>query len=374
MFKFDFSIDDEAGSDDEVQVTLSTGAGSSKTQAAAGEQHESVPYLSSTVEELVAHLPTSISYSPLHLTVAGETREILRRDLYDARFQVIDQREGDEPTAEEDSESKYVDADTDLIPGTYEGGLKTWEGGVDLVEVLAEYDQKTHKLVERIRGKRVMEVGCGTALPTLYLLQRLLEAPISDDTPTTTLHLQDYNLSVLHLVTLPNLILAVIPNDQFDQESDDLDLSPQIVETFKSRLAEHKIELEFSYGPWQGLAEHLRQSTQKQDIILTAETIYRDDSVSSLLDVLRFGSTLHSTVVTRIEGLEDLDKLDLGSKWPETETVILVAAKILYFGVGGGLVDFIRQVEARGGESEDVKSWPKGVGRKVVRLSWPEAT
>lgn len=48
--------------------------------------------------------------------------------------------------------------------------------------------------------------------------------------------------------------------------------------------------------------------------------------------------------------------------------------QILYFGVGGGLVDFIRQVEARGGESEDVKSWPKGVGRKVVRLSWPEAT
>lgn len=94
------------------------------------------------------------------MTVAGETREILRRDLYDARFQVIDQREGDEPTAEEDLESKYVDADTDLIPGTYEGGLKTWEGGVDLVEVLAEYDQKTHKLVERIRGKRVMEVSC----------------------------------------------------------------------------------------------------------------------------------------------------------------------------------------------------------------------
>jgi hypothetical protein len=144
---------------------------------------------------------------------------------------------------------------------------------------------------------------------------------------TTTLHLQDYNLSVLHLVTLPNLILAVIPNDQFDQESDDLDLSPQIVETFKSRLAEHKIELEFSYGSWQGLAEHLRQSTQKQDMILTAETIYREDSVSSLLDVLRFGSTSHSTVAARIEGLEDLDKLDLGSKWPETETVILVAAK-----------------------------------------------
>lgn len=31
-----------------------------------------------------------------------------------------------------------MDANTDLIPGIYEGGLKTWEGGVDLVEVLAQ--------------------------------------------------------------------------------------------------------------------------------------------------------------------------------------------------------------------------------------------
>lgn len=30
-----------------------------------------------------------------------------------------------------------MDAVTDLIPGLYEGGLKTWEGGVDLVEVLS---------------------------------------------------------------------------------------------------------------------------------------------------------------------------------------------------------------------------------------------
>jgi protein-histidine N-methyltransferase len=63
-----------------------------------------------------------------------------------------EQKEGEE-------DDQYIDADTDLIPGTYEGGLKTWEGGVDLVEVLAEYDQKTQKLVQRIRGKRVIEVS-----------------------------------------------------------------------------------------------------------------------------------------------------------------------------------------------------------------------
>ena len=42
-----------------------------------------------------------------------------------------------------------MDANTDLIPGIYEGGLKTWEGGVDLVEVLAE---------EGYEGRSVLEV------------------------------------------------------------------------------------------------------------------------------------------------------------------------------------------------------------------------
>lgn len=44
-----------------------------------------------------------------------------------------------------------MDADTDLIPGLYEGGLKTWEGGVDLLEVLAEGGALP-------AGKRVLEV------------------------------------------------------------------------------------------------------------------------------------------------------------------------------------------------------------------------
>jgi len=106
----------------------------------------------------ITHLPSTISYSPLRLSIAGEEREILRRDLYDARFQVMDQGD-DQEQNDEHQDEKYIDADTDLIPGTYEGGLKTWEGGVDLVEVLAEYDQKTKKLLERIRGKRVIEVS-----------------------------------------------------------------------------------------------------------------------------------------------------------------------------------------------------------------------
>lgn len=66
--------------------------------------------------------------------------------MFDARFQLISQEDSaaGEGSGEGHGKGKgkgkeeFVDAATDLIPGLYEGGLKTWEGGVDLVEVLSE--------------------------------------------------------------------------------------------------------------------------------------------------------------------------------------------------------------------------------------------
>lgn len=87
-------------------------------------------------------LPPSISYSSIQ--VPGIAYPLLRRDLYDARFQLIDEEgykvsSGDNGSVSQNGrgDRDYVDSNTDLIPGLYEGGLKTWEGGVDLVEVLS---------------------------------------------------------------------------------------------------------------------------------------------------------------------------------------------------------------------------------------------
>lgn len=43
---------------------------------------------------------------------------------------------------------------------------------------------------------------------------------------------------------------------------------------------------------------------------------------------------------------------------------------MLYFGVGGGLKDFLLKVERGGGWYENLKEWVVGVGRKVVRVGW----
>lgn len=61
-----------------------------------------------------------------------------------------------------------------------------------------------------IEGKRILEVGCGTAVPTLYLLERLFRRFLSEDAAETVprqkektvVHLQDYNAEGETLLTL----------------------------------------------------------------------------------------------------------------------------------------------------------------------------
>lgn len=110
----------------------------------------------------------------------GENRTsvtLLRRDLFDARFQLIaednEQASSDEEQGLSTSESNrskdiadgktrpdalsFVDNPSDLVPGLYEGGLKTWECSLDLVESLFNLSSGS-RLSREVIGKRVLEV------------------------------------------------------------------------------------------------------------------------------------------------------------------------------------------------------------------------
>lgn len=84
---------------------------------------------------------------------------LARRDLFDARFQLISEGAEDGAANKEDDEVKdriqaleFLDAPSDLVPGVYEGGLKTWECSLDLVDYLDSTNSGD------VRGKRVLEV------------------------------------------------------------------------------------------------------------------------------------------------------------------------------------------------------------------------
>lgn len=226
-------------------------------------------------------------------------------------------------------------------------------------------------------------MGCGTALPSAYILSHLL-ASDSDTFPSapslasttalpgpTTLLLQDYNLPVLTLVTLPNLLLASLPHlpaetlNPPDNPTDieavlpdltlpgELDVTPQVKEAFKDLLRLKGVELEFRYGAWKGLAEEIKQEQRgRWGLVMSAETIYARESVGDLVDVLRgatAGESKSGAVKEESEGRkaegeaeveigleESLAGMDVRDNWDkrplrEGGSVVLIAAKVSLF-------------------------------------------
>ena len=286
----------------------------------------------------------------------------------------------------------YIDAPSDVIPDVYEGGLKTWECSVDVVEYLSQLNVP-------FQGKAILEVGCGTAIPTAYLLQTLLN---STETPPqdkrTIIHVQDYNKSVLELVTLPNLILAwckhplgaqndsihsltpppdssiaahqyrntlalPTPDPEAREGPGELPITPHLISAFLQSLQDHSIQLRFWAGSWSTFNPR-GPDDPAFDVIITSETIYRSANVSSLLSVLRSasGNSFTRSNPGLFAGL-------MGRSQVPTP-LILVAAKVLYFGVGGSVDEFKNMARNAGANVTTVLDIEMGVGRRILKLEF----
>lgn len=184
------------------------------------------------------------------------------------------------------------------------------------------------------------QLGCGTALPSTYILLDLLRS--DRQISPTTLHLCDFNETVLNLVTLPNLLLAYAQSEsgQHFPQIGDLDLSPEFLSSFQSALSERGIELLFHSGPWEGLSI---PSTTEQTMVLTSETTYVPHGIQSLLAVLR--------------------------SFRQDTTTTLIATKDYYFGLGGGVVAFLDALtDEERNRVENVWTSQTGVRRSVLEF------
>jgi protein-histidine N-methyltransferase len=201
----------------------------------------------------------------------------------------------------------------------------------------------------------------------------------------THVNLQDYNASVLELITFPNIILAWCtsfayiccftythkPPDMSPSSAEyrasadpseappadptvpgELPITPALKSAFAASLVHHRINLAFFSGSWESLTTHLEASGSKYDVVLTSETIYRTEALPALIILMHVACA----------GLD---------------SVCLVAAKILYFGVGGGVSEFVRALQSKkmaergsSGKAESVWERSVGVGRKVMRIEW----
>jgi protein-histidine N-methyltransferase len=276
-----------------------------------------------------------------------------------------------------------------------------------------------------------IQVGCGTAVPSCFILQELFNVTstqsASDAYPATLFHLQDYNRSVLELMTVPNIILTWCMShsladgavsslfidmsplalayrssaeSQEEQQAlvdgiaphapGELSLTPAMLNAFCTSLAKHDIHLRFFVGSWEGFNDAFGSSmdpalpaadfaASHHNLVLTSETIYRTDSLSALLRVLREASLGppqgEPTESGQADGRAVDDHADLVTQASRLslnpDYLCLVAAKVLYFGVGGGVQDFVEAVQASG-HVERVWERKEGVGRTIMKIVWEE--
>ncbi|KAK2798810.1 hypothetical protein FQN51_007486 [Onygenales sp. PD_10] len=356
------------------------------------------------LDEMLSSLPSQISYNilsipqPSHTDGPSQPINIPRREVFDIRAQLMAE---DDTETNENAELISGLEKGDLKPTVYEGGFKTWECAVDLAKLLVA-DEVEGVLSEDAEGDvDVLELGAGTAIPSLSLLHTILSKPPPQHPPSRKLRFvfADYNAAVLRLVTVPNILLTWhtcqqqhdphpqkptdnpdateqdISNTPPDPHQPDLDIDPALLTTFRHDLQRRGISISLISGAWSPTFVELAlppttptttTSTNNPSpsspslLILASETIYAPASLAP------FSETLLA-LLRRRHG-------DRGGSKMATKAKALIAAKKVYFGVGGGVDEFLEVMREVGGEGgfsvrERVDVRGEGVGRVVVEIT-----
>lgn len=191
---------------------------------------------------------------------------------------------------------------------------------------------------------------------------------LGDATPERKAHFTfaDYNDAVLRLVTLPNLLLtwwnsrsqAIADTSNGESvEEEELDITPELLEHFKTDLTRRGISIDFISGAWSpefvDLVFSSRSNGGYKTLIMASETIYSPASLRAFSETLLSLMRQSSTAAAKSRAL--------------------IAAKKVYFGVGGGVDEFLTVLkDVCGGELDvqqkvDVQSG--GVGRVVLEIT-----
>ncbi|OEL37410.1 Histidine protein methyltransferase 1-like protein [Dichanthelium oligosanthes] len=197
--------------------------------------------------------------------------------------------------------------DSDLVPGKYEaGGLKLWEGSLDLVKTLNS-DIKEDRLL--LKGKHVLELGCGHGLPGIFAGLK----------GASLIHFQDFNAEVLKCLTIPNVKVNLFKE------------SPEGTCTSRS--------VGFFAGDWSEMDKLLLCGDAEQDKTISGNT---EDKTHNGYDIILMAETVYA--LSSLPNLYRLIKKCL--HYPGG--VVYMAGKKHYFGVGGGTRQFLRLVEEDG--------------------------
>lgn len=258
---------------------------------------------------------------------------LYRRELFDVKHQLMS--EADEAQDEKvELDILIGETSEDLRKNVYEGGLKSWECSIDVVDSLSASDDPLKDV------NCILELGCGTALPSEYIFSRYLK---EGSRSGCKFILSDYNSSVLRLVTIPNLIITwakhILNEEEWVQlqqtgdenipiRPDELLLTSKFLEAFYQDLQAKNISIHLLSGTWGRSFSNLipaRLSASDGALIITSETIYQPENLPVVAETV----------------------LDLMLSKKLGTVKALVAAKDIYFGVGGSIMDFEKYLKER---------------------------
>lgn len=203
----------------------------------------------------------------------------------------------------------------------------------------------------------INQLGAGTALPSLLLFRLLLCSKPSPIPVRRSFWLADYNPSVLRLATIPNLLLTyALTANPVPLASGDLEMTHSFLTSFHEFLADRNIYIRTAAGNWgprlAALMTPPSDPYPAETLILASETIYSPES------------TLAFTVC--------LDETMRRCEESGCRVRALIAAKKVYFGVGGGVDEFLGALKERGSEGNvvwETEGMGRGVGRCILEVT-----
>ena len=343
LFAFGFNGDDF--SDGETLIKSSNT--SNPKQVVEGQEGASVePKLHSLGDILKSLIGVRLTFDNYQ---TPNEKIVYRRQLFDVKHQVMTEEDGDANEVHSILMGNSSE-EVDVRKNVYEGGFKLWECSYDLVDKLdALYENG-----ETQKFDCLLELGCGTALPTCYLMMKLFSSNASN--PSHFIF-SDFNYEVLRLVTVPNIlihyaatldpeVLHDLSDSQIPLGNDELLLTPAFLEKFTFDLKERNMDILFVSGSWGSEFVDL-VAPFLPDMIITSETIYSPDSLPLISDMM----------------------VQLFEK--SQPYIGLVAAKQYYFGVGGSVKEFLEDLNSKKPDTMTVETTNNDLGqlkRDIVTL------
>ena len=178
---------------------------------------------------------------------------------------------------------------------------------------------------------------------------------LSDNTRSIVLVVQDFNVEVLRLVTMPNLLLQwafysnILPKDK---EFGTWRLTSADKANFRLELVKRDTTLRFIHGPWSSRMDVLLEKIIKDHPpcitnVISSETIYSPNYLKHFICTLK--SALHHSGQA------------------------IIAAKRFYFGVGGSMQEAIDVMHANGLITKSIEEIDAiGIGRIILSVSHAE--